>query len=305
MLLKRLSLFSLLFIAQHTLHAQERPAQNKGLVLATYAYSTNNRLDNLRPLAQYLQQETGIAVSVQSFPTVQQLIAAIKDGTADLAMINTLGYLSMQDKHPGIAVPLATLALPRDSITNYGGCLLAAKQSGIRSFNDVLKGDTVYRLALVARSSTSGNLVPRLLFNSKGVPEAEKKFSVYYAGTHRQVIEDLLQGKAAIGGCGCAEYDKYLLAGAGFGEKVMLVTSFNDIPLGPVVCRSTMPTAEVKLLENALLKAHQQPNVFRTFCEGWSEFKTAQQFRRAKDADYDAFRALFGSNRSLWKLLDE
>ena len=281
-------------------------SQKKPLVLATYAYSTNNRLNNLKPLAQYLQEETGIPVIAESYPTVQQLMAAVLDGRVDLAMINTLGYLSFQKKHPGIVKPLVTLELSGDSITNYGGCILARTDAGIKNITDVRKDDTIYRFAMVNKASTSGNLVPRLMLNSKGIPDADRQFVLYYSGTHKQVIEDLLQNKATLGGCGCSEYDKYAQAGKDFTDKVVILASFNDIPLGPIMYRDGLRADTRGLLEKALLRAHEkQPGAFRNFCAGWSEFLTAKKFKPAKDADYDKFRSLFGTNQSLWKLMDE
>ncbi|HEY0678024.1 MAG TPA: PhnD/SsuA/transferrin family substrate-binding protein [Chitinophagaceae bacterium] len=274
------------------------------LVLATYTYSTNDRLGSLRPLAEYLKQETGLEVVARSFPTVQQLMEAISKGEVDLAMINTLGYLSFQRNYPNIISPLVSLDPGGSGITNYGGCILASKRSGITSLKDIDK-DKRHSLALVGNASTSGNLVPRLILNSLGVRKAEEAFNVYYAGTHKQVAEDLLTGKADIGGCGCDEFDKNVKSVEGFSEKVVNVASFNNIPLGPIVYRKTLDAGNVQKLEKALLEVHlKKPGVFREFCAGWTEFLESKKFRVSRDADYDEFRALFGDNESLWKLLN-
>lgn len=274
-------------------------------MLATYAYSTNSRIDNLEPLARYLTASTGINVTVKSYPTVQLLIDAIRRREVHLAMINTLGYLSLQKKYPGAAIPLVTLDLGNEQMTNYGGCLLTLRSSGLTSIDNIKQRDSFTVLALVNNASTSGNLVPRLLLNSNGIPEAEKHFKLYYAGTHKQVIDDLLSGKATIGGCGCAEYDKNLATGKDFTDKVVKIASFDNIPLGPVIYQPSLATASVNKIRAALLRVHQQkPEAFRAFCAGWTEFLAAKKFRIAKDADYNEFRSLFGTNESLWKLLD-
>jgi phosphonate transport system substrate-binding protein len=275
------------------------------LVLATYAYSTNNRVANLQPLAQYLQHETGFEVEAVSYPNVQALIAAIQQGKVHLAMINTLGYLSFQRKHPGIATPLVSLDAGDAAATNYGGCVLARAETGIATIEDALKDDTIYRFALVASASTSGNLVPRLLLNSKGINDADKQFLVYYAGTHKQVIDDLLAAKAALGGCGCHEYEKNVQADKAFAEKLVKIAEFKNIPLGPIVYHNTMPRRQVEKIEAALLKTHERDlKAFQTFRAGWTEFLEARKFKPVKDADYNGFRNLFGDNELLWNLLD-
>jgi phosphonate transport system substrate-binding protein len=282
------------------LRAQEPP-----LVLATYAYSTNTRLDNLKPLAAYLEQKTGRLVNAVSYPTVQELIAAIKDGRVDLAMINTLGYLSLNRHYGNVALPLVTLETGTSGPTNYGGCLLARATAAIGNIKDAVK-DSAITLALVNKSSTSGNLVPRLLFNSIGVPEAELFFNVYYAGTHKQVIDDLLAGKAVVGGCGCNEYEKNLQADPAFGKKVKLLGQYNNIPLGPIVCNRNMPALLRRQIEAALLAVHEEnPAVFTAFRAGWTEFLDCSRFRKAVDNDYNQFRRMFGNNETLWQLLDE
>lgn len=275
------------------------------LVLATYAYADNNRLANLQALAQYLQKQTGFTVEAVSYPSVQELTAAIEQGKVDLAMINTLGYLSFQRRHAGIAVPLVSLDAGNVLATNYGGCLLARTGSGIRSIADATKGDTIYRLALVAKASTSGNLVPRLMFNSNGVSNADSRFQLYYAGTHKQVIDDLLADKATLGGCGCNEYEKNVQADKNFGGKITKIAEFNNIPLGPIIHRNTLPKEQVKKIKNALLKVHaQDAKAFQIFRAGWTEFLEARKFKPVKDSDYNEFRAMFGQNEQLWQLLD-
>lgn len=275
------------------------------LVLATYAYSDNNRLANLQPLAQYLEDQTGLKVEAVSYPSVQELTAAIQQGKADLAMINTLGYLSLQRKHPGLAVPLVSLEAGDAVSTNYGGCVLAGTETGIRSLTDAVKADSLLTFALVSKRSTSGNLVPRLVLNSKGIPDADRQFNVYYAGTHKQVIDDLLAGRAALGGCGCHEYEKNVQANKEFSNKIRKIADFNNIPLGPIVYRSTLPKEKLRQIEAALLKVHERDvKAFQTFRLGWTEFLEARKFKPVTDADYNEFRSLFGENEQLWKLLD-
>ena len=274
----------------------------QSFVLATYTYSTNNRLANLTPLADYLSKETGQKFTAVSFATVQELIDAIRDRKVDLAMINTLGYLSMQKKYKDAAYPLVTLDMGNANSTNYGGCLLAAKSQHITSVKQLLSTDKPRRLALVGKSSTSGNLVPRLILNQAGISSADEHFLLYYAGTHKQVIEDLLAGKASVGGCGCDEYEKNKER---IKDSIVMLASFNDIPLGPIVYRKGLSAELTKKIATALSAAHdKQPAIFKNFLQGWTEFKNAVKFKPAADTDYNEFRAMFGSNESLWKLLE-
>ncbi|MFC0775640.1 hypothetical protein [Terrimonas alba] len=48
----------------------------------------------------------------------------------------------------------------------------------------------------------------------------------------------------------------------------------------------------------------QQPAIFRNFYNGWTEFKEVKSSRPVAGDDYDSFRAMFGSNETLWKLIE-
>jgi phosphonate transport system substrate-binding protein len=279
-------------------------AQNSDIVFATYTYSTNDRLQNLEPLAAHLSEATGLPIRAVSYPTVQALIEAIRSGEADFAMMNTAGYLVLQRNHPDAATPMVNLTLGSESVTNYGGCLVARMELGIRTMEDVAALGTKIPLALVASSSTSGNLVPRLLLNSHGIADPESKFDVTYSGTHANVVADVLSGKAPLGGTGCAEVDKARLH-QGFDDHAVVVGSFDDIPLGPVVHSAKVDASTADRVAKLLRSLHDDnPAVFTNFLQGWSEFLQARQFVPVSDTDYDPFRRMFGTNQALWKLIE-
>jgi len=279
-------------------------SQKKEVVFATYTYATSNRLQNITPLAEYLSKKSGLSFKAVSYPTVQALINAIKNDSVDIAMMNTSGYLVLQRSYPGKVLPLVNLDMGNDSTTNYGGCLIAGKQTGISAIADLLKTQSKLSFALVNSSSTSGNLVPRLILNSNHISEPNSKFDVHYAGTHKKVVDEVLAGKAAIGGCGCAEIDS-AKKNVEFDKRAIVIGQFNNIPLGPVVYNSKLNESISRKILKILLELHKSDSaVFQSFCNGWTEFRQAKNFRMVKDKDYDEFRAMFGNNQSLWKLIE-
>ncbi|RYY23814.1 MAG: hypothetical protein EOO04_13840 [Chitinophagaceae bacterium] len=282
----------------------ESHAQKKQLVFATYTYSTNTRLQNLVPLTTLLSKKTGLAIKAVSYPTVQALISAIRNDSVDFAMMNTSGYLVLQRNHPGIVLPMVNLDMGTSISTNYSGCVIAGKQSGILSLKNLSPPEKKIPLALVNSSSTSGNLVPRLILNNNSVPDPETSFQVAYSGTHRKVVEDVLDGTASIGGCGCPEVDsarKYL----DFDSRAIVIDSLNNIPLGPIIYNKKLTVSIIRSISNHLMQLHREdPGVFNNFCGGWTEFKTATRFKKVSDNDYDQFRNLFGNSTELWKLIE-
>lgn len=276
----------------------------KEWVLATYTYSTNTRLENIKPLAEYLSKKTGLTIKTVSYPTVAALLEAINKDSVDFAMMNTSGYLVQQRKNPGKVVPMVNLEMGSGAVSNYGGCIIANKSLSIQTLDQLIKTNQKLSLALVAASSTSGNLVPRLLLNKSGIANAEQYFQLYYNGTHRGVVQDVINGKAMLGGCGCAEVDT-ARARFGFDEKAVVIAAYNNTPLGPIVCQKSTPQKIVRRIKKELLAVHERsPGVFEKFCAGWTEFRQATRFESISDKEYDFFRSLFGNNESLWRMIE-
>ncbi len=300
--MKKIQFLSIVFLCSTVAGMAQKPKDT--LRLATYTYAVNNRLDNLRPLAAHLGRVTGYPVIAVSYPTVKALLDAIAHDSVDIAVMNTLGYLVLQKNNPGIVKPMLNLQLRRKDVTDYGACIVASKKSNISSLSDIKNTQKKRSLALVGSSSTSGNLVPRLILNSNGIVSAEANFDVYYAGTHQKAMEDVLTGKTDLAGCGCAEVDS-AKAKNNFEDKAVLVAAYNDIPLGPVVYRKGVSKKIIKRVSRELSQLHiNNPAVFRNFCAGWTEFKEAVMFKPVNDRHYDAFRAMFGNNESIWKLIE-
>ena len=291
------------FLLSLLLH--EGSAQHRSFVMATYTYSGNNRLSNLRPLARWLEEQTGDTFRVISYPTVQRLSEALVNDSVDIAFMNTAGYLVLNRNFPGIARPVLNLSMGASTPeTNYAGCLIISKQSNPGSVTALKEGSADRLLSLVNPSSSSGNLVPRLLLNAAGIPEPEKVFNVRYTGNHRKVVEQVLSGQAFAGGCGCAEVDsarKYLA----FDSQAIVLASYNNIPLGPVLINTrTDPGLVSRLLPLLLNISHLAPGIFRNFCQGWTEFRAARTFVAVDDRHYDPFREMFGNNELLWKMIE-
>jgi len=276
--------------------------QSSGLTLGTYTYATNSRLNSLEALAGYLNRETGLQVTVKSYPNVPSLLRAIRQDSVQLAVLNTVGYLLQQRHDAGRMIPFLNLTLGTDTATQYGGCIIAARNTDVLQLMQ-LRNAARYTFALVAPSSTSGNLVPRLLLNSIGIADAGARFETYYAGTHQQAVADVLSGKAQLAGCGCAEVDTAKLR-YDFDSKAVVVASFNDIPLGPLAYHHKLSPTIVNKVLQALLRIHEKDaGAFRVFCSGWTEFRKAKNFQPVQDRAYDPFRSMFGNNESLWQLI--
>jgi len=277
--------------------------QKEPLRLATYTYSTNDRLKNLQPLADDLSHLLKRPVLTTSYPDVASFIAGLKSNSVDIALINTLGYLllSLDNEHMN---PVAVLKVRQDAVDNYKTVLLTNKMDVV-DLDDVKKQASDLSMMFVAEGSTSGNLVPRLLLSSMGINEPKQQFKhVNYGGNHTSTLEKLLAGEADLCTIGSNEYFKQLKADSTLKTSTRLLWISKEIPLGPVLLNKGLTKTEQQQITTRLLQLHDEnASVLQSIKAGWSEAKQAEKFYSITDKYYDNFRMVNGNTTDLAEIL--
>jgi phosphonate transport system substrate-binding protein len=284
-------------------------AHTQDLRIATYRYADNDRIKNIQPLALYLEQQLGIKAEIKSYPTVLELVNAIQNDKADIAFINTFGYLLFTASQKEINMhPALTFYLNPEYENNYRSAIVAADSSPINSTGDIIKYASRTRLMLVDKGSTSGNLIPRLALATAGIDRPEKKFrSVSYGISHAATLESLLNNNADLAAMGYAEYEKILKQdSAAIRKQLKLLWTSTAIPMGPVLFSNRFGSAFGGTLQKLLLNLHDaSPSVFLAIKNGWSEFRNATNFISIADSYYDAFRNEMGKKKKWLPVLKE
>lgn len=282
------------------------PAQT--LRLATYQYSTNTRVDNLRPLAAIIEKETGRVIEVKSYSNVQAFIEGMRNNEVDIALINTFGYILMQTSgkgHPMEAV--AALTVPQGQLDNYKTIFLVKATSKVKNMKGLVLAAGGLKLALVATGSTSGNLVPRMGLTTIGINQAEAAFdTVYYAGTHQAAVEALLQGKADVAAMGQDAWVKIRQSGISGVDSLQEIWLSPEIPLGPVLFHGSLQPAEKELLKQLLLDLDRSaPAALQSLKAGWTEAKNATHFNAISADHYQPFLQQFGDPKAIAAILKQ
>lgn len=278
------------------------------LRIATYQYADNNRIANIQPFADELKSKYGFDAVVKSYPTVHAFIEAIRKDEVDIALINTFGYFLLQASGKSYPMrPLLALEVSETAKDNYKTAFLTSASSSIHALEDIKAAAGKTRLALVAKGSTSGNLVPRLALSYAGIPDAETSFaSVSYAGTHATAVEAILAGKADLATMGLTEYDRSLAKDSSNAAKLRLVWSSPEIPLGPVLFNKKLNGKKLRQIQDAFITLHvQSPTVLASIKAGWSEAKQATRYIAITDAFYDPFRKVLGNKDDLQRILQQ
>lgn len=274
--------------------------------IATYQYADNNRIANIEPFVQHLKTAYGMDARVKSYSTVHSFIEAIRNNEVDIALINTFGYFLLEaaDK-PYPMRPLLTLAISEDAKDNYKTAFLASPTSTIMSLKDIKSAASKTRLALVAKGSTSGNMLPRLAFSYAGIRDAEQAFSkVMYAGTHAKAIDAVLNGEADLATMGLTEYQRYLARDSSYASKLRLAWVSPEIPLGPVLFNNKLTKENIAMISKAFFELNEtNPEALASIKAGWSEAKQATKYIAITDSFYDPFRKVLGNQKDLERIL--
>ena len=277
--------------------------EKEPLRLATYTYATNNRIENMRPLAENMESLLNRKVEMQSYPDVESFISAIKANEVDVALINTLGYLVLASDNEHM-IPVANMHIREDAVDNYKTVLLTQNDS-IVDYSQLMDNAGSLTMMFVAEGSTSGNLVPRLFLSAIGLPSPESQFQeVKYGGNHTSTLEKLLAGEADLCAIGSNEYYKQINADTTLNSRLRALWISDEIPLGPVLINKGVSDDEKERITSFLLALHtQNVNAFESIKAGWSEAKQADKFQPITDEYYDSFREVDGNKTHLENIL--
>lgn len=279
-------------------------APKKPLVVATYAYSTNDRIDNLKPLAAKIGEVLGQPVETKSYPDVATFIQAIRNNEVDVALINTFGYLLLALDNQ-VATPIAAMTVREEAKNNYKTVLLASAALNLTDAGQLKERADSLVLTLVAEGSTSGNLVPRLFLSSVGLQHPEIEFQKFaYAGNHTKAFELLLEGNTDLCAFGSNEYFKQVGKDSSILNKTRVLWMSEEIPLGPVLIKNTLAEPDKAAITDLLLNLHTSaPEAFESVKKGWSEAANSENFAPVDDSHYDTFRDFNGKRADLSKIL--
>jgi phosphonate transport system substrate-binding protein len=274
------------------------------VVLATYQYADNNRLENIKPLAKFLSDSLGLNIEIKSYPTVHTFIEGIQRNEVDIALINTFGYLLLETAKQKYGMkPYTVLKVKDGTENNYKTAILSRKDFPVDTITSLKIVASNFKLGLVSVGSTSGNLVPRLKMSSIGIETPENMFkTVKYCDNHKNAVDMLLTGKVDICAVGSTEYFN-AMADTTKLKHIKLLWLSTEIPLGPVLLhkRLSNPLKE-KIVAYLLNLDKTSLKTFEAIKAGWSEAKQAEKYINV-DRHYDPFRRQFSNKKAMEKIL--
>ena len=142
----------------------------------------------------YLSKELKTTVTVQVFPTYDDLSAALAESKVDLAWITPLAFVQASDKNSDVTALSKAMRAGGGGLF-YRSVFIVKKGNAAASIGD-LKGKKV---AWVNKSSTSGYLFPREIVKKAGFDPDAFFSGETMAGDHPSVCKAVKSGAADVG----------------------------------------------------------------------------------------------------------
>jgi phosphonate transport system substrate-binding protein len=245
---------------------------------------------NSKTFKDYLEKETGYKFEVTIPQSYVAVVEAFGTKRADIAAINTFGYLMANQKY-GVEAKMTVI---RHGSAMYQSMFIAKTDSKIKTIED-LKGKKV---AFVDPASTSGYILPLKLLKDKNVEAKETVFAL----KHDNVVSMVYQGQVD---AGAAFYSPSHKNDKGENEiedarrlvktqypdvekKISIISMSEEIPNDPFVFRKELTEEMKNKVIDAMMKFVETP-------EGKDAFKAiygVTALKKATDADYDSVRGM-------------
>lgn len=268
-------------MAEDKLGTRDNPVK----IFFTPSVDANTIATNSTSFLKFMEKETGLYFKSGIPSNFIAVVEAFGSNRADVAVMNSFGYLLANTKF-GAEAKLKALRHGKDY---YAGAIYVSEKSGIKSLKD-LNGK---KFAFTDASSTSGYLYPLKIFNDSKV----KLGNTMFAQKHDNVITMIYQGQVDAGAAFYSDAfdgkikdarERVLTQFPDVEQKVKVLKITDKIPNDPFVFRKGIDPAITAKILSAL-------NKYLATEEGKTTFKNIYAIDGvvpATNKDYDSLRAV-------------
>jgi len=241
--------------------------------------------DTFGKVALYLQKELGIKVKLIIPTDYAGVIVGMAHKHIDLAYLGPKSYCEAAKRANAQALVVNTDATT--GTPGYYGYLITKRGSGLKTLADI-KGK---KWAFTDPNSTSGTLVPTIMFANKGINPQTYFSRIVYSGSHEASILSVKNGRVD------AASTNNLAIGRGLG-KAWEKNDFNIIwkskliPGSPMAVRKDLPESLKMAIKGAFISYDDKANLAKMKIAGYLP---------ANDSMYDGVRKMIKFKESLNK----
>lgn len=265
-----------------SMFAQEKWPEKINFGVIPNAGSTSMK-ENFSGLTEHLNKKLGIKVELQLAGDYTGVITGMQHKHIDVAYFGPKSYVEAKKRANAEALVMEVDA--ESGLPGYRGIIITKKDSGLNTLESI-KGKT---WAFTSSQSTSGTLVPTVMFSKSGI-DPQKYFSkVLYSGGHEASILSIKAGKIDAASVDRLEYNRGL-GKAWKDEDFNIIWTSDLIPSSLMAARGDLPESLKKALKEAFISYTDMEGLNKLKIKGYIE---------ANDSMYDPVRDLIEVKKQL------
>ena len=282
-LIKNITVATLaLTLGTTSMMAQEKWPEKLTFGVIPVAGSTSMK-ENFGPLTDYISKQLGIKVEMKLAGDYTGIITGMQHNHIDVAYLGPKSYVEAHKR--ANAEALVVEVDGESGLPGYRGTIITKKGSGLKSLADI-KNKT---WAFTSSQSTSGTLVPTVMFSKAGINPKDYFKKVVYSGGHEASILSVKAGKVDAASTNNLDFNRGL--GRHWNKDQFNVIWTSDlIPGAPIAARGDLPSSLKMALKGAFL-SYNDP-------EGLKRLKN-KGFIKGDDSVYDSVRELIKLKKQL------
>lgn len=239
--------------------------------------------ENFGNLTNYLQKQLGIQVELKLAGDYTGVITGMQHKHIDVAYFGPKSYVEAARR--ANAEALVVEVDGESGLPGYNGTIITKKGSGLKSLND-LKNKT---WAFTSSQSTSGTLVPTVMFSKQGIKPKDYFSKVVYSGGHEASILTVKAGKIDAASTNNLDFNR------GLGrhwtkDDFNVIWTSALIPGAPMAARGDLPQSLKMALKGAFVSYNDKAGLAKLKNKG---------FIKVEDSMYDSVRELIKLKKAL------
>jgi phosphonate transport system substrate-binding protein len=221
------------------------------------------------PVLKYLEEKSGLTLQFETAKDVATFDQRLKAGEYDIVYANPLVYTDVLHARLGYE------AFAREKDRSLKGLIVVRKDSSYKTLSDLSGSE----LAFPSEAALAASILPRAYLGKQGVA-----FTPHYVGSHDSVFLAVAKGLYAGGGGVLRTFD---MQSVQVKDQLKVLWTGPAYPPHPFAAHPRVPADAVKRLQAAMFSMDKD-------AAGQEVLKPIdfKGFMLARDADYDAIRAL-------------
>ncbi|MBL0707700.1 MAG: phosphonate ABC transporter substrate-binding protein [Sulfurimonas sp.] len=239
--------------------------------------------DTFGGLVTYLEKTLGVKVNMQTASDYAGVITAMQHNHIELAYLGPKSYVEAVRRANAEAIVIEVDA--ETNLPGYYGMIITKKGSGLKTLEDIKNK----KWAFTSTHSTSGTLVPSVMFSKKGIDPKSYFSQVVYSGGHETSILSVKAGKIDAASTNNLDFNR----GVGRNWKqddFNVIWKSDIIPGAPIAVRGDLPTSLKMALKGAFISYKDK--------DGLEKMKN-KGFIVGYDKTYDSIRELIKLKKAL------